>query len=133
MTSRPLLSASRWLRRWLLVLLTLTGLGIWQGGHCAGDMSPHQSAHTHASSVHSHDVPAAAAPASAGQRGDEHPGSAADACHELTSTPATVAAVNVAVAPLVTTHLRPNSGAAAPPYSPPARQVALTEIGVCRT
>ena len=38
--TRPQPNAARpWLLRWLLVVLTLAGLGIWQGGHCADDMS----------------------------------------------------------------------------------------------
>jgi len=65
-------TATPWLLRGLLVLLTLTGLGVWQGGHCIDDTSAHRamsaaaisaaSATTTATSAHHGDVEAAGLP-----------------------------------------------------------------------
>ena len=39
MSRQPATTALPWLLRWLLILATLAGSGIWQGGHCTDDMS----------------------------------------------------------------------------------------------
>jgi hypothetical protein len=140
--SQPL-SARPWLLRWLLVVLTLAGLGILQGGHCADDMSVDltASAAPISAAVEMRDTAAVAASPGAAehQHGDMRTqternsfGSTADDCHVL---PATVAGTAAAAGLSMPTAVRT---VVAGPRPGPFKQhlllaMTLAHLGVSRT
>jgi hypothetical protein len=134
MTARP------WLLRWLLVAAVLAGLGIWQGGHCAGDMPAELGVHrgsasgtlvNHAALQPLTAIPYRHADEPSPSRHDG-PGTTADTCRDL---PATVSSTAVVIAlpqpggvrtAVATTRIPPSVN-----RSPSG--VALTDIGISRT
>jgi hypothetical protein len=126
--------------RWLLIVLILAGLGIWQGAHCADDMAGH-AADAGVAGVHVHGLAAHRASSAADQlMGDpadsvtpDVPGSATVQCHPLVSTftGTTTASVNaapqLAMHVLVAPHDRPR------PVQPVPSGVTLTALGISRT
>jgi hypothetical protein len=149
---RPQPSTARPWQRWLLVVLTLAGLGVWQGGHCAAHLSTTHTAGADgriAAAPHGH--PAAgdeihtaggghtdAAPAH--EHGDrrtgsrEHtPDSTAGDCETGPFTAAAAAATTVLAAPAGTRGTPPSPACAPLPAQPPPTGVTLTRIGVSRT
>ena len=145
MTRPQPIAAQPWLLRWLLVVLTLAGLGIWQGGHCADDMSVERTGSSvdvsAAGSNTAVDGPVTALSAAAehspvgvhapARQGD--PDTTADECHALPATTAgTAAAAGLTPAgPGIRT-------LAATPRPRPVEHrllpaVLLTQLGVSRT
>lgn len=140
--SRPQPCTARpWLLRGLLVLLTLAGLGIWQGGHCIDDISAHPtagvSALASATTLATAGFGSTAAPAMSADHGDMHAAglssTTADICSvaptvvtrtTMTASPVPLAGERVA---LVASWSRPLT----PPCFAPG--VALTRLGVSRT
>jgi hypothetical protein len=144
----PSPTARPWLLRWLLVVATLAGLSIWQGGHCADDMAVDPRAGAVASAVgfHAGDTASDAPGVAASRTATEHrhpdafvstspqaPGTTAHACLTL---PATVAATTTAAAAVSLP-----DGARTTPDTPPLRplqrrpqpDIVLAHIGVSRT
>lgn len=143
--TRPRPSASRsWVLSWLLVVLTMAGLLLWQGGHCAAELSSDVTAGGAALSVDAPTVDAAAGDGSVIAPADRHddrpstltlgggPSTTAGDCRRL---PATAASTNPAAAVSV-----PPGGRTVAP-APPACLVkqralpgaTLAYLGVSRT
>lgn len=125
--SRPQPRTARpWLSRALLVLFTLTGLGIWQGGHC-GDHRPAPVTPkvVAGAAVSTHHVGFTADPHCVGTP-------AADPCDivSTTITTTTVAATSVPPTADRVAAASPRPRCLTPCSSP---GVALTRLGVSRT
>jgi hypothetical protein len=138
--SRPQSQAARpWLLRWLLVVLTVTGLGVWPGGRCADGVSAHHPAQVAAVSAADAAALATTASSAPGRHGVDHwgpsgkPGTTADECH--IAPPTTVTTTVTTAAPLPPAEAR--SVAVTPRPRPPmpcfSPGVALIHLGVSRT
>ncbi|MEV4705427.1 hypothetical protein [Actinoplanes sp. NPDC049316] len=140
MSRQPASTAQPWLLRWLLVVATLAGLGIWQGGHCADDMSPEPAGRRTVAATAVIGDTAAPQIAAAADRHDERqspsrhdqPGTTADPCQDLTAA--------VACAAFTAALPQPDGirTAIAAPRGPAVKQrpisaVILAHIGVSRT
>jgi hypothetical protein len=129
--------------RWLLVLLTLTGLGLWQGGHCFDDMSAHagtaSSGHTH---VHTtggaeHDVSATAVSlhgqtASTALAAPFSPGADAG-CHTVPRVSTCSASATVDACPDLAVNQRIAADSTPRPNSATPAGVCLAALGISRT
>lgn len=142
--SRPQPCTARpWLLRGLLILLTLAGLGIWQGGHCIDDTPAHPATSGAALSgapsttTATAGLATTAAPTMSAHHRDMH-----------TSGLSSTAADNCSIAPTIVTRttmtatpVLPAGERAAPvaassrPLTPRcfAPGIALTRLGVSRT
>jgi hypothetical protein len=142
--SRPQPYAPRpWLLRGLLVLLTLTGLDIWQGEHCIDGTSAHHATSTAAVSAGSATTTAtagleiSAAPAMSAHHGDVAASgpsnTTADNCYIAPPLGTRTTMMAIPVLPAVE---RAASVASSSRTSTPrcfAPGVALTRLGVSRT
>jgi hypothetical protein len=133
-TARP------WLLRWLLVAAALAGLGIWQGGHCAGDIPAELGVHRGSASGtlvdHAAPQPLTAVPYrhadEPSQSRRDGPGKTAGTCRDL---PATMTSTAVVIALPQPDGVR--TAVVIPRIPPivnrPLSGVALTDIGISRT
>jgi hypothetical protein len=137
--SRPQPQASRlWLVRGLLALLTLAGLGVWHGGHCADAPVPGAAS---GAVMPADAVSAAAAPVVSVHRQShirearlwDGPAPAADSCHIAPVT--TVITTTVEAGPVPPAVERTPAAVSRPRGLTPCFSpgVALTRIGVSRT
>ena len=136
-------TATLWLPRALLVLLTLTGLGIWQDGHCIDGVSAHHAMSVSVLSTGSGTITAragietTAAPAMAAHHRDVNgPGlssTTADICYIAPTliTHTTMTAIPVFQAFERAAPIASSSRASMSGYFAPG--VALTRLGVSRT
>ena len=136
-------TAPPWLLRGLLALLTLAGLGIWQGGHCIDDTSIRHAASVAALSAASAATAATAGlgttaePALSAHHRDVHASgltsTTADNCY---TTPTVVTRTMTTAAPVLPAGERTAPIAASSrPLTPRcfAPGVALTRLGISRT
>ncbi|RSM62036.1 hypothetical protein DMB66_23025 [Actinoplanes sp. ATCC 53533] len=125
-------TAAPWLLRALLVLLTLTGLGIWQGGHCIGDTSAPQTTKVAALSVAS-----ATTTAMSAQHHDPHAsGMSSTTADECSSAPTIVTRTTMTATSVLPAVERTAPVASSSRPSTPrcfAPSVVLTRLGVSRT
>jgi hypothetical protein len=123
-----------WLLRWLLIMITVAGIGLVQGTHCAdGPAGAHHAGHTAAAGHHhgvsDHGVAAAGEHLTAVRTADTTAG------HCEVSAPVAEPAVRaVAVALPAMTACADTSapGTTMPPIASRAPAVALTQLGVSR-
>ena len=134
--SRPQPRTARpWLLRGLLVLLTLAGLGLWQGGHCIDDPAAHPT--TGVAGLSDAAATTVAAPTMSAHHRDVH----AAGLSSTTADTCSIAPTIVTRTTMTATSVLPASERAAPVVAssrpaPPrcfAPSVALTRLGISRT
>jgi hypothetical protein len=146
-TCRQPITVRSW-QRWLLVVLTVVGVGVWQGAHCTGQLPAALAAGTTSGSVTAAaghpategTVPAAAAASSPHEHGDTHtprhpqrPTPTADDCQTVGATVVAAAVTTAVVVPAGTRGISVSR-----PYAPrltqrPPSGMTLAHIGVSRT
>ncbi|MFI7545162.1 hypothetical protein [Actinoplanes sp. NPDC049599] len=134
-------TAPPWLLRGLLVLFTLAGLGIWQGGHCIDDTSADHLASAAApgsvTTLATAGFEATVAPAMSAHHRDVHAsGVSSTTADECSIAPTIVTRTPVAVTSVFLAGERAAPAASSSRPSTPrcfAPDVVLTRLGVSRT
>jgi hypothetical protein len=135
-------------QRWLLVVLTVVGVGAWQGAHCTGQLPAALAGGTTSGSVTAaagHAVsdgaaPAVAAASSPHEHGDTHtpghpqrPGPAAADCETVGATVVAATAATAVAVPAGTRGISASRPCAPRLAQRPLSGMTLAHIGVSRT
>ncbi|GAA2697979.1 hypothetical protein [Actinoplanes palleronii] len=131
-------SRAAWPLRWLLVVLTLTGLGLLQGAHCGATHPPHLGASTddrlgttaHAGFAAGNDVTHGDHPG-----GAERPASGAtteDCDAEARTTTFTIVSAAAVHPPVTITRIGATRPRPAPPRPRPVSAATLSQLGISR-